>query len=464
MTRPRKHVHFIGIGGAGLSALAHVMLSRGWTVSGSDRERSDRLRTLEQAGAQVFVGHSADFIAGADVVVVSSAVPADNPELLAAQAAGITVMKRDRWLAEMTKGGRLIAVAGTHGKTTTTAMLALILSDAGRDPTAVIGGEVPQLGGNALAGRSDLFLLEADEYDRTFLGLTPYIALVTNVEHDHPDIYPDLTSVHEAFAQFLSQVRPDGAIVAMGDDHNLRTLTSSTQCDVQYYGLGPDNRWQAAALKPNELGGSDFVAVRAGEPIGAIRLQVAGQHNVLNALGALAVADVLGIDMADSQASLLRFTGAERRFQPVGAIGRIQIFDDYAHHPSEVRATLQGTRQRFGERPLWVVFQPHTFSRLRALRDDFATAFGAADHVIVSDIYAARETDTLGVSAADLTSRIQAAGTQATYLPTQDDILRHLLAHLPEDVIVLILGAGDITSLGPRLRRALEERQGAVDQ
>lgn len=460
MSHPtRKHVHFVGIGGAGLSALARVMLARGWTVSGSDRSRNASLSALARAGARVHVGHSASFVERADVVVVSSAIPADNPEVQAARARGIPVLKRDRWLAEMTRGWRLIAVAGSHGKTTTTAMLALLLFDAGLGPTAVIGGEVPQLGGNAIAGDSDLFVIEADEYDHAFLGLTPTIALVTNVEHDHPDMFPDVAAVRAAFARFLGQVRDDGLIVAMGDDADVRALIRSTgRAASCFYGFEAVNEWQAAALKPNDLGGTDFVAVRAGQPAGAIRLRVPGRHNVLNALGATAVADALDVPMSAIQASLARFSGATRRFQPVGAVGRIQIFDDYAHHPSEVRATLEAARQRFGERRIWVVFQPHTFSRLRALLDDFATAFAEANRVIVSDVYAARETDTLGVSAEDLTERLRAGGVPVSYIPTQEEILRELLATLPEDVIVMTLGAGDITALGPCLRRALAER------
>lgn len=458
---PSKRVHFVGIGGAGLSALAHVMLARGWAVSGSDREPSPRLTTLAEAGARVFIGHSGEFVNDADVVVISSAVPADNPEVITARARGITVLKRDGWLAEMTRGSKLIAVAGSHGKTTTTAMLALLLSDAGLDPTAVIGGEVPQLGGNAIAGNSDLFVIEADEYDYAFLGLEPKIAVVTNIEHDHPDLFTDLAAVRAAFAGFLGQVDSEGAVVAFGDDPELRALVSSaSRATPCFYGFGTENDWRAAALQSNDLGGTDFVAVKQGEPVGAIRLRVPGRHNVLNALAVTAVADMLQVPMAAIQATLSRFLGASRRFQPIGAVGRVQIFDDYAHHPSEVRATLQAARQRFGDRPIWVVFQPHTFSRLRAMLDEFGTAFVEANRVIVSDVYAARETDTLGVSAEDLTERLRDAGTPVSYIPTQQEILDELVATLPDDVIVMTLGAGDITSLGPQLRRVLEERRG----
>lgn len=461
-----KRVHFVGIGGAGLSALAHVMLARGWQVSGSDRERSARTATLEAAGVTIHLGHSAEWVQGVDVVVISSAIPADNPERVAAEGAGIPVMKRDRWLGEITRGNELIAVAGTHGKTTTSAMIALMLTDAGLDPTVVIGGEVPQLGGNARTGTSNLFVIEADEYDHAFLGLHPAIAVVLNVEHDHPDIFPDNAAVQQTFRRFLGQVRRDGAIVACTDDPGVRQVLVGWRhpAPVLSYGLnGPDGEgtWQAGGLKTNEEGGTDFVAVLRGEPFGAFRLRIPGQHNVLNALAAIAVGERLGVDVSSMQATLARFTGAERRFQAVGSVGRVQIFDDYAHHPTEIRATLDAARQKFGERPLWVVFQPHTFSRLEALYGEFTTAFDDADYVIVSDVYAAREQGDVAAMGRKLAGDIKGPG--AVYQATQEDILSHLLANLPDDVIVMTLGAGDITGLGPRLRQSLESRQKADD-
>lgn len=456
----RRHVHFVGIGGAGLSALAFVMLAKGWKVSGSDRQPSDRLEALRNAGATVEIGHSAAFIDGADIVVVSSAVPDDNPEVVAAQEQHISVFKRNRFLAELTRGYDLIAVAGTHGKTTTSAMLTVALAEAGIDPTAVIGGEVPQLGGNARVGGSRFFVLEADEYDYTFLGLEPFIAIITNVEHDHPDMFPDEMAVREAFERFAAQVRADGTLIVCGDDPGVQALIDSLpepHARVVTYGFDESNDWQAAALQPNESGGMNFVAVHNGEPLGAFGLRVPGRHNVENALAAIIAAHQLGLSMSDLQVPIQMFGGASRRFEPVGSVGRVQIFDDYAHHPSEVRATLQAARQRFGERPIWVVFQPHTYSRLAALLHDFATAFVDADRVYVSDVYAARETDDFGLSGAHLAERIE--GPETIYTPTHDDILQRLLADLPEDVVVLTLGAGDITSLGPRLRRALEEEK-----
>jgi UDP-N-acetylmuramate--alanine ligase len=453
-----KHVHFIGIGGAGLSALARVMLARGWRVSGSDRALSPRTRDLEDEGITIFEGHHATQVQGADVVVLSSAVPATNPERLAAEAAGIPVLKREQWLAEMTRDYEVVAVAGTHGKTTTTAMIALMLSEGGTDPTVVLGGDVPQLGGNARGGRSRLFVVEADEYDHAFLGLRPAIAVVLNVEHDHPDLFPDEAAVLEAFERFLGQARRDGIIVACMEDAGAREVVAASERTgtVVSYGFAGGLDWRAAGLKSNDVGGTDFVALWKGEPVGAFRVAVPGRHNVLNALAAIAVGQHLGLDVTTMQAALGSFTGVERRFQKVGSVGRIEIFDDYAHHPTAVRATLAAAREHYGPRPLWVVFQPHTFSRLAALHDEFAAAFGVADQVIVSDVYAARERGDAAEKSRILAAAI--SGTSVTYRATQEEILDYLLTHLPEDAVVLTLGAGDITALGGQLWQALRAR------
>ncbi|MCB0075807.1 MAG: UDP-N-acetylmuramate--L-alanine ligase [Anaerolineales bacterium] len=453
-----KQIHFIGIGGSGLSALAQVMLARGWRVSGSDRERSTRTARLERLGATIYERHERSHVAGADVVVISSAIPSDNVERRAALEMGIPVMKREQWLAEMTQESELIAVAGTHGKSTTTAMVALMLLNAGLDPTVVIGATLPQIEGNARAGNSHLFVIEADEYDFAFLGLKPEIAVVLNIEHDHPDMFEDDLAVQDAFHRFISQLSPAGTLIACGDDAGVQRLLDnlSPRGRVVRYGFGEGLEWRAAGRKRNDLGGIDFVALHDAVPIGAFRLAVPGHHNVLNALAAIAVGDVLGIDTATMQASLTAFTGVNRRFEAVGAVGTIQIYDDYAHHPTEIRATLQAARQRFGRRPLWVVFQPHTFSRLSALYEDFLTAFAEADHVVVSDVFAARESGDSAAQSRQLAREI--VGTDAHYRATQAQIVDYLLAALPERAVVLTLGAGDITSLGPRLRNALEDR------
>ena len=476
----KKRVHFIGIGGAGLSALARIMLARGWLVSGSDRQPSGRTEALAQEGATIFVGHDKKWVDGADVVVMSSAIAAHNPERVAAEAAGIPLLKRDRWLAKITQGYDLIAVAGTHGKTTTTSMISLMLTHAGLDPTVVVGAEVPQLGGNARTGASRFFVLEADEYDYAFLGLQPAIAVVLNVEYDHPDIFPDEAAVLQAFLQFVTQVRHNGVVVACTDDAGVRQLLQTyhstswairpalslqqkdkagrlTGPTIVTYGLESDSEWQATNLTRNSAGGTDFVALHKGEAVGAFSLLLPGRHVVLNALATIAVGTRLGVNAATIQKTLGGFRGAVRRFQPVGQVRRIQIFDDYAHHPTEVRVTLAAARQQFANRPLWAIFQPHTFSRLTTLYDEFVTAFKDADHVIVSNIYAAREQGDVVEGARALANAIQ--GTRAVYQGTPEEIIRYALDHLPDDVVVITLGAGDITHLGPRLQRALQEKE-----
>ncbi|MCZ7568704.1 MAG: UDP-N-acetylmuramate--L-alanine ligase [Ardenticatenaceae bacterium] len=450
-----KQIHFVGIGSAGLAALARVMLARGWGVSGSDWAASPALAALARAGARVSLGHRAGFMNGANVVVVSSVTPADNPEVLAAQARGIPVLSRARWLAEMTRGAQCITVAGTQGKTTTTAMLALVLHDAGLDPTAVIGGEVPQFGGNALIGRRDFFVIEAGDGEDAFLGLTPTMALVTGVEPDHPDGFENVEAVCTAFDRLLRRVPSEGPIVALGDDPTLRALVRAAgRAPATFYGFDATNQWQAAALKANAVGGTDFVALKAGRPVAALRLRVAGLDSVLAALGATAVADTLDVPIASIQASLAGFTGVRRRFEPVGAVGGVQVFDDDAHRPGELRATLQAARQRFGPRPLWVVFQPHPGAR----PDDLAAAFVEANRVIVSAVSAAGEPGPPEVSGEALAARLRAAGVPAAHLPTQAEILPELTATLPDEAVVITLGGGESSSLGPRLLRALAQR------
>ena len=459
-----QRVHFVGVGGAGLSGLARILLARGAAVSGSDREDGPRLEELRRLGARVQVGHRAEALGDPDLVIVSSAIRDDNPELLAARRRGIPVKKREQWLPELTAGHDLLAVAGTHGKTTTTSLLALVLEDAKQEPTAVIGGEVPQLGGNALAGGGRWFVLEADEYDGAFSGLRPFVAVVTNVEYEHPDCFRDEAAVRRAFAAFAARVRPEGRLVVCGDDPGALAVLGmlpAGHAPVVTYGLGAGHDWHAGELRPNADGGTDFRAGRRGEPGEAVGLRLPGRHNVRNALAVLAVAAELGLPWDGIAATLGRFTGAARRFQPVGSAGGVEVVDDYAHHPTEVRATLQAARQRAGDLPVWVVFQPHTFSRVAALIDDFATAFEAADRVWVTDIYAARERNTVGVHAADLVARV--AGPPAVHVP-DGELLERLAAELPERALVLTLGAGDVTAFGPQLLAVLRGRADRADE
>ena len=442
-----EHIHLIGIGGAGLSAIATVLLQQGHTVSGSDLQAGPATERLQQLGAEVFIGQRAENIrAGIDVVVISSAIAPDNPELLAAQQQGLTVLKRAEWLGQMMAGSAGIAIAGTHGKTTTTAMTAFVLRKAGHDPTYIVGGFVPQIETNAAAGSGPAFVIEADEYDHMFLGLHPQVAVITNVEWDHPDIFPTAQHMYQAFAQFVQQVQPAGLVIGCGDAPGVAAALANSRAKTVTYGLGLHNGWQAVDVKPNPHGGFDFVATSPAGRKTPVSLTVPGQHNMLNALAALIAAHQQGVEPAQAAEILGRFTGVERRFQLKGEAGGIIIIDDYAHHPTEIKATLAAARLRFGQRPIWALFQPHTYSRTHTLLDDFAAAFDEADHVIVVDIFRAREQDTGLVHSRDLVARMQ--HPDARYIGPLADAAAALSTQLQPPAVLLTLGAGDGYQVG----------------
>ncbi len=437
-----RQIHFVGIGGAGLSALARVMLGRGARVSGSDAAASDVTHALARAGAKIFIGHAAENIAGADLVVVTSAAAQDNPEIVAAHLQNIPILKRREFLRAVTAGYDTLAIAGSHGKTTTTAMVATILTDAGLDPTVVVGGIVPAWQTNARVGTGRWFVIEADEYDYAFLGLTPYLAVVTNVDYDHPDLFPTQQVYQNAFAQFLGRTRADGAIVVCGDEGAARALAVQSGQPVIMYGTGGDNAWRAENVVVNANGGMDFTLFQGENELGTLSLQVPGTHNVLNALAALVVTQRCGVSYHVSRESLAKFQGVGRRFQIHGTFHGATLIDDYAHHPTEIRATLSAARMRFPEARLWALFQPHTFTRTRALLEEFAGAFQTADRVLVTDIYAARERDAAGLTGAALVERMDAQKTR--YLSTLMQAEQVLRAELRAGDVLVVLGAGDV--------------------
>ncbi len=442
---PRR-VHIIGIGGIGLSAIARVLLANGDAISGSDARRSPITDELQRLGARIAIGHRAENVGDVDLVLVTSAASLDNPEVQAAQRRGIRIVKRYDFFPELTQGKETIAVAGTHGKTTTTGMIAAVLLNGGLDPSVVVGGMIPELGGNGRAGQGDYFVIEADEYDRAFLGLRPTIAVVTSIEMDHPDIYQNVDDVAAAFDEFMRRVPPDGRIVGCGDHERVEQAVGVIDhVRVTRYGFGRNNEWRADNFVPN-LYGSDFTVSRAGASLGAFTLQIPGRHNVLNALAALVVADAVGVDLASARKTLADFKGAARRFQIRGEFRGVTIVDDYAHHPSEIRATLAAARHRFPGRRLWAVFQPHTYSRTLALLEDFAHAFSDADRVIVADIYAAREKEVTGVSSLDLVKRMN--DPEAKYISKLDAIVDYLKSTLQPGDVLITLGAGDIYRVG----------------
>ena len=451
------HIHIVGIGGSGMSAIARVLLERGgYRVSGSDRDLSDVGRALAALGATVYDGHQADQVGDADLVVASSAVPADNVEVVAARARGIPVVKRPQFLAWLTQGYQTIAVAGTAGKTTTTAMIATLLQEAGLDPSYIIGGVLPGAGTNAHAGRGPHLVIEADEYDRTFLALQPQIAVVTNVEWDHPDCYPTYGDVLAAFADFLGRLRPNGVAVACGDDAGARDLVAGLPAErVWRYGLDPGCDVGAAELRRNGLG-HEFELRVAGRAHRRVVVAVPGLHNVRNALAACAVAQVLGIADEVTARALAGFRGVARRFEFKGEVGGITVIDDYAHHPTKIRATLAAARESFPGRTIWAVYQPHTFSRTQALLEEYRHSFTDADHVLVTPIYAARERDNHQVSSADLVRDVDHADMRCVDgLAAATDVLVHSLK--AGDVLVT-MGAGDSYRVGEGVLSILRER------
>ena len=437
-----------------MSAIARVLAEQGENVSGSDQAVSVYSEALEALGVPIRYGHQAENIAGADLVLVSSAVPAANPELVAAHAAGVPVMRREDFLAELTAPYQVIAAAGTHGKTTTSGLIAWILSEAGFDPSFIVGGVLLDFGSNAHAGSGKAFVIEADEYDRAFLGLHPEIAVVTSVEHDHPDCFPTPEAFRAAFEQFAAQVR--GTLIVCADDPAAAALPSPARRVT--YGLRAEADWRAEEIRANGVGGCDFLVLHAGQVIGLVRTRLPGDHNVRNTLAALAVADEVHVPFATARQALTGYRGASRRSEVVGEAGGVVVLDDYAHHPSEIRATLAGIRQRYPERTLWAVFQPHTFSRVRALFEDFAASFALADHVRITDIFAAREQPDGTTSGRALAEHVR--HPDCRYSGSLEESARQLIDQVEPNSVVVTLSAGDGNWIGKKLLEALSLREG----
>jgi UDP-N-acetylmuramate--alanine ligase len=456
------HAHLVGIGGIGLSAIARVLLQRGYVVSGSDMRLSPITRELVSLGATVHEGHRAKNIDDADAVIVSSAIRDNNPEVVAAQGRHIPVLKRGQTLAWLMKNRYGIAVAGTHGKTTVSAMIGLILTNADLDPTMIVGGIVPELGANAREGKGRYFVVEADEYDRTFLELSPQAAVVTSIEMDHPDCYADVEDMSKAFSQFLARVPSDGFVMACGDDPQVkRVVESLVPGKASTYGLGPDVHWRAVDLQQNALGGTDFRVMAGREQMGWFQLSIPGSHNVSNALAAMGIAHHLEVDQAFTRDTLRDFRGVARRFEVKGECSGVTLIDDYAHHPSEIRATLAGARRRYAGRRIWVIFQPHTYSRTKTLLAEFASAFDDADRVIVTEIYGARENDTLGIESGALVQLMSHPG--AVHIADQREATSWVADRVTAGDIVITMGAGDIWKAGEQLLALLarEDAQSA---
>lgn len=442
--------HLVGIGGAGMSAIARILAQRGHAVSGSDLNDSRAVAALRVLGVRIDVGHDAAHVVGADVVVISSAVSSDNPEVMAAVARGIPVVARAQMLADTLAGDRAVLVAGTHGKTTTTSMIVVALHAAGVDPTFAIGGELNEVGTNAHAGSDRVAVAEADESDRSFLAYEPDVAVVTNLELDHPEVYRDLDDVLDAFTAFLARRRPGGVAVACADDPGVRRLLQRIDGPVVTYGTAAD-----ADVRLIERDGQPHVLVdRIAHPLA---LGVPGQHNLLNAVGAIATCLVLGASLTGVLEGLTRFRGAARRFQRLGEVDGVSVIDDYAHHPTELRATLAAARSTGAERIVCVV-QPHRYSRTAVLGAELGRAAAGADVVIVTEVYGAGERAVPGVNGALVAEAARAAGARVTYEPHLGSVAGLLRDEVRSGDLVLITGAGDVSQVGPSLLALLDGR------
>src|SRR5438067_760029 len=420
-----QRIHFVGIGGIGMSGIAEVLLNLGYKVSGSDLKNSPVTQRLASFGAMIFEGHGAVNVSGAEVVVTSSAISAENPEVTHAHELHIPVIQRAEMLSELMRLKYGIAIAGMHGKTTTTSMVAAVLAAGGLDPTVVVGGRVDAMGSNARLGKSQYLVAEADESDRSFLKLSPILSIVTNVDREHMDCYRDMDDVEQAFVDFMNRVPFYGAVIACQDDERVRGLFPRVERRVITYGTTEASVFRARVLEEGRISQDSRPRIRfevesRGKKIGEFDLHVPGHHNVLNATAAVAAGIGLDIPAAKIAEALAQFRGVDRRFQLKGKIGGVSVVDDYGHHPTEIRATLAAARQ-CGFAKIHVIFQPHRYTRTRDLADEFVTAFGNADTVELLDIYAASEEPIAGVTGAGLAKRISSSGTQAEYVSSFAD-------------------------------------------
>ena len=448
-----NHVHFIGIGGISMSGLAEILLERGFTVSGSDANKSELTSMLESHGAQVFYGQKAEnIIEGIDVVVFTAAIHPDNPEYMAAEAKGIPMLSRAEFLGQIMRNYKdSIAVAGTHGKTTTTSMVTQILMDAKTDPTVTVGGMLDVIGGNIRVGSDKLFVMEACEYTNSFLSFFPTIEVILNIEADHLDFFKDLDDIRNSFREFAKLLPENGTLIINSDIENYQEICEGLKCKVITVGSDPaKSRYSAANVTFGHTACATYDLLIDGVKADTVTLGVPGMHNVYNSLAALAAADEVGVSLEDVKAGLLAYTGTHRRFEKKGELNGVTIIDDYAHHPQEIAATLS-TAKNYPHREIWCVFQPHTYSRTKSLFDEFAEALAMADHVILADIYAARETDDLGISSKMLADAIASHGADTYFFPTFAEIEKFISETCINGDLLITMGAGDIVKVGENL-------------
>ena len=446
------HVYFMGIGGISMSGLAQILIKEGFPVSGSDMKASPLTRQLEEAGARIAIGQRTENITeNIDLVVYTAAIHPDNPEFVQAKALNIPMLTRAEFLGQLMLNYKLpIAVSGTHGKTTTTSMISEMLLAADTDPTLTIGGILKSINGNIRVGSGDYFVMEACEYTNSFLSFNPKISIILNIEADHLDFFKDLDDIRSSFRRFTERLPEDGTLIINGDIENWQEITKGLSCNIITFGFNKANDYSADNITYDELGRPSFTLYKKGEESGNFALGVVGRHFVGNSLSVLALADILNIQADVAKQALRGYCDTERRFEKKGEIAGITIIDDYAHHPTEIKATLSAA-QNYPHKNIWCVFQPHTYTRTHALLDDFAEALTMADKVVLTDIYAAREKNTLGISSEDLLKKLADLGTECYYFPTFDEIETFLLENCIHGDLLITMGAGDVVKIGEKL-------------
>ncbi len=443
------HFHFIGIGGISMSGLAELMLSEGFRVSGSDMHESDLTESLREKGASISVPQSGDNIKdGIDLIVFTAAIHDDNPELMEARKRKIPEMTRAEFLGEvMRRYKKSVAVAGTHGKTTTTAMISEILLKADTDPTLSIGGMLQSIGGNFRIGSGDIFVTEACEYTNSFLSFHPNLSIILNVDADHLDFFKDIDDIRDSFRKFAELLPKDGALMINGETYGFEEIVKGLPCKVVTFGMDDGSDFHPKNLSYDDRGYPSFTLYKGQEALGEARLSINGVHNVLNACAAAAATFEMGISPEIILTGLSEYRGTERRFEHKGFFNGAEVIDDYAHHPSEIKASLKAARD-YSKGKVWCVFQPHTYSRTKALMHEFAEALSAADTVVLADIYPARETDDLGISSEDLMREIRSLGHEAFYFDSFEKIEKFLSEKCVHDDLLITMGAGDVYKIG----------------
>jgi UDP-N-acetylmuramate--alanine ligase len=461
MNEKKLHIHFIGVGGSGMSGLASILLDSGHKISGSDIVTSKITKRLADKGATIFKGHNENNVEKADLVVISSAIPESNPEIRGARDRKITIIKRAEMLARLMDNKYGIAIAGTHGKSTTASMVSFLLERSGFDPTVVVGGELNNFKNNAKLGKGNHIVVEADESDGSFLELNPSMAIVTNIEDDHLDHYENMENILKYFRKFIDNVPDNGRIILCKDCDNVKELVK--QCEINYvsYGILTEADLMAKDIELDKLNSKSKIYWQ-GEKIGELYLKVAGYHNILNALAAIAVALELGISFREIAKTLETFQGVHRRMEIVASTdNNILIIDDYAHHPTEIKVTLSALRSSWQNRRIIAIFQPHRYSRTKLLAEKFGKAFFDADYVIINDIYSANESPISGISGETIFREIKKTNhKQIKYLPSKDNILNYLHEIIQPGDIIITMGAGDIWTVGQELAKELKKTKG----